>query len=203
MSVAPRDIRAGWTDEALLVAAVDDSDAFGEFYDRHAVAVFVWFARRTACRAAAADLAAETFAEAYRMVHRYRPARGVPRAWLFGIARNKWRRYARTGGISTRALSRLGVAIDQQDHADAVAEAVDLSQLAVGVEALLGRLSPAISEAVRLRIVEELPYAEVAAALGCSEGAARVRVARGLARLQDDLEVADSYRQTFIIRWAT
>jgi DNA-directed RNA polymerase specialized sigma24 family protein len=38
-------------------------------------------------------------------------------------------------------------------------------------------------EAVFLRVVRELPYDEVAAALGCSAGSARVRVSRGLDRL--------------------
>jgi DNA-directed RNA polymerase specialized sigma24 family protein len=36
----------------------------------------------------------------------------------------------------------------------------------------------------------DLPYREVAKRLGCSEGAARVRVARGLARLAEILEVS-------------
>jgi DNA-directed RNA polymerase specialized sigma24 family protein len=36
----------------------------------------------------------------------------------------------------------------------------------------------------------ELPYREVAQRLGCSEAAARVRVARGLSRLADMLEVS-------------
>lgn len=202
MSGTPRDGWAGRSDEELLAAAPSDPDAFGEFYDRHVVAVIAWFGKRTACPASAADLAAETFAEAYRTVHRYRPGRGVPRAWLFGIAGNKWRRYARTGDISTRALRRLGVAVDQRDHADAVAAAVDLRDLAAGVKAMLGRLSPQISEAVRLRVIDELPYEEVADRLGCSEGAARVRVTRGLATLRDDPH-ADNYRNFLNTKWAT
>jgi RNA polymerase sigma factor (sigma-70 family) len=45
-------------------------------------------------------------------------------------------------------------------------------------------------DAVRLRVVDELGYAEIAARLGCTEGAARTRVHRGLARLSTLLEVA-------------
>lgn len=194
---------SGRSDEQLLVAAETDAEAFGEFYDRHVGTIVAWFVRRTACPEAAADLAAETFADAFRLVHRYRPFRGEPRAWLFGIANNKWRRYARTGDISTRALRRLGVPADTLDHADTVADLVDLDLLLVDVESILGRLSSPIAEAVRLRVVEQLSYAQVADRLGCSEGAARVRVTRGLARLQDDTSLEGRYRTAFTIRWAT
>lgn len=193
----------GPRDAELLATSVDDPDAFGQFYDRHVQTLVSWFARRTACPAAAADLTAEAFADAFRLVHRYRPSRGEPRAWLFGIANNKWRRYARTGDISHRALRRLGLPGDHLDHADTVAEIVDIDELAVDVESILGRISGPLADAVRLRVVDGLPYAEVAAQLGCSEGAARVRVTRALARLHDDPEVAASYRTAFAIRWVT
>jgi RNA polymerase sigma-70 factor (ECF subfamily) len=51
--------------------------------------------------------------------------------------------------------------------------------------AALADLPTSQLDAVRLRVVEELPYAQVAMRLGCSEGAARVRVTRGLARLAE------------------
>ena len=47
---------------------------------------------------------------------------------------------------------------------------------------------------LRLRVAEQRPYGEVAALLGCSEGAARVRVSRGLTRLAEELEVIDDRR---------
>ncbi|TMJ94063.1 MAG: hypothetical protein E6G67_10575 [Actinobacteria bacterium] len=37
-------------------------------------------------------------------------------------------------------------------------------------------------------MVEERPYGELAAGLGCSEQAARIRVSRGLASLRETLE---------------
>jgi RNA polymerase sigma-70 factor (ECF subfamily) len=42
-------------------------------------------------------------------------------------------------------------------------------------------------DAVRLRVVEELSYEDVAAQLGCSPGAARTRVSRGLRQLAGEL----------------
>ena len=42
-------------------------------------------------------------------------------------------------------------------------------------------------EAVRLRVVEELPYAEVAQQLSITETAARMRVSRALGHLRSEL----------------
>jgi len=54
-------------------------------------------------------------------------------------------------------------------------------------EALAG-LSENVRDAIRLRVVDELSYAEVARSLRISEQAARARVSRGLAALADLLE---------------
>jgi RNA polymerase sigma-70 factor (ECF subfamily) len=56
------------------------------------------------------------------------------------------------------------------------------------LSAALEQLPRATARAVALRVTDELPYAEVAAQLGCSEGAARVRVMRGLDQLANLLE---------------
>jgi RNA polymerase sigma factor (sigma-70 family) len=54
--------------------------------------------------------------------------------------------------------------------------------------AALARMTDRERDAVQLRLVQELAYPEIAAKLGCSEGAARTRVHRGLARLARLLE---------------
>jgi DNA-directed RNA polymerase specialized sigma24 family protein len=52
----------------------------------------------------------------------------------------------------------------------------------------MGELGDGAAAAVRLRVIDGLAYAEVAARLGCTEVAARQRVARGLSHLSDRLE---------------
>lgn len=49
-------------------------------------------------------------------------------------------------------------------------------------------LSPAVRDAMRLRVVDELAYPALAARLGTTEPAARARVSRGLAALADALD---------------
>jgi RNA polymerase sigma-70 factor (ECF subfamily) len=66
---------------------------------------------------------------------------------------------------------------------------VDSDSRRAAVEAALGRLPEGERRAVELRVVDELAYAEIAARLSCTEGAARTRVHRGLARLNRLMEV--------------
>src|SRR5262249_19551660 len=62
----------GRSDAALLLASRDDPAAFVELYRRHAEDLLRYFARRTLDPEAAAELTAETFAEAFASRARYR-----------------------------------------------------------------------------------------------------------------------------------
>lgn len=52
----------------------------------------------------------------------------------------------------------------------------------------LDRLPARYKEAVTLRIVDQLPYAQISVLLKCTTNAARVRVLRGLKRLRTEFE---------------
>jgi RNA polymerase sigma-70 factor, ECF subfamily len=112
------------------------------------------------------------------------------RAWLFTVARRQVSRYLRRGRVERRALQRLGVRVPMlhEDDVAAIDERAGLGELraALGVE--LARLSSEQREALRLRVVEERSYAEVALVLGVSEQAVRARVSRGLRALAGALE---------------
>jgi RNA polymerase sigma factor (sigma-70 family) len=58
--------------------------------------------------------------------------------------------------------------------------AADIEEVGSHVEALLAQLPALQSKALRLRYLEQLPYASVSEKLACSEQAARSLVARGL-----------------------
>ncbi len=171
------------TDAELL--STGDGASFGVFYDRHARYLLGYFYRRTACPHTAADLTAEAFAEAYLSRHRYRAERGAARAWLTGIARHQLARFVRRRRVADRARRRLGVAGVAVDDGslERIEALVDLEPARAQVRDAVAGLSSGMAEAVLLRVGEQLPYDEVARRLGCSEGAARVRVARGLAKL--------------------
>jgi RNA polymerase sigma factor (sigma-70 family) len=179
--------RAG--DDQLLLGSPED---FGRFFDRHGRAVLSYLYRRTADPEMAADLVAETFAQAYRSRWTYRDTGPGARAWLFGIAANELKRALRRKRVDDRARRRLGierVAMDELSF-ERIEELADFAPIRDAVRRAMSSLSPKLSDAVALRVGLDLPYEEVARRLSCSEGTARVRVARGLARLNQILEAS-------------
>ena len=178
------------SDADLLQASARDPDAFGRFYDRHAERLLVFFARRTGDAQEAADLTAETFAAAFAARRRYRDTGAPAYAWLLGIARHQLARAFRRQRVDDRARRRLGierVALDDVSLAR-IEELADLQAMRPALAAALDQLPSDTALAVALRVTDALPYTEVARRLGCSEGAARVRVSRGLDQLAGLLE---------------
>jgi len=183
--------RVNRSDAELLGAARSDPQAFREFYDRYAVWMHVWFQRHTDSESAALDLTAETFAQAWHSLRRFRDlADGSAAPWLFGIARNLLRQYYKHNRIETAARERLGLplAFAESDDYDAVDERVAARSLAPALAAAVRLLPPDQRRALELRVVQQLDYEEVAGRLGCSQNAARLRVSRALRALTLELQ---------------
>lgn len=160
--------------------------AFPHFYALHAEQVLRFFARRTYDPQVALDLTAETFAEAFSHRRRCRavdPA--AARAWLFGIARHQLGHYLRRGQVEQRALRRLGIAppVAADEELARIEELAELRPLRELVAQELSKLSAEHREALRMRVVDELPYPTIAERLAVSEQTARARVSRGLGAL--------------------
>lgn len=69
-----------------------------------------------------------------------------------------------------------------------IEERAGLADLRREIVVALAALSDPVREAVELRVVDELPYPDVAKRLGIAEPAARARVSRGLHALADALD---------------
>jgi RNA polymerase sigma factor (sigma-70 family) len=177
-------------DFALLSAARTDPEAFGAFYRGHAAAVERWIRAQTPDMATAADLTAETFAQALVSLTRFRGTSDEEaRAWLYGIARNLVRRYHRRGRVELATCRKLGIQLDHdpddlarvEAQMDAVANTGELA-------AALNTLPAAQRQALQLRVIDELNYSEAAALMGTSEQNARIRVSRALKTLSQRLQ---------------
>src|SRR3954471_16067443 len=182
------------TDAELLLAARTDPQAFREFYERYAVWMRAWFQRQTGSETAALDLTAETFAQAWRGLRRFRDmAEGSGAPWLFGIARNLLRQYHKHNRIETAARARLGLPVDWQgtEEYDAVDERLHATGLRPALTIAVRALPDDQRAALELRVVQQLPYDEVAGRLDCSINAARLRVSRALRALTVELKGAD------------
>jgi RNA polymerase sigma factor (sigma-70 family) len=165
---------------------------FAAFYSGHSRQLLAFFARRTFDVVVARDLTAETFAQAFQHRRRFRGSTEAEAgAWLYGIARHQLSRYARTGSVRRKAVERLGIRLPEvsEDDHERVVELAGLADLRSRVAAAYSDLSGGQREALRLRVIEELPYPEIAATLGVSEETARARVSRGLRRLADAVEM--------------
>jgi|SRR4051812_45018775 len=173
------------SDEALLTGR--DPAGFEEFYVRHVETVLGFFARRTSDPDLAADLTAETFAAALASRGRYRPAAGAPGAWLFGIAMKKLADAQRRGCAERRARRRLGMERIVLSDADVVRIEALADQMPA--TALVELLAPDQRDAVRLRVVEDRSYADIASSLHVSEAVARKRVSRGLASVRERMGI--------------
>lgn len=179
------------TDAQLIHEARNDPDAFAELYRRHVASVHRWFRARTP-ESIALDLTAETFAQAALSLRRFRDqSAGSAAPWLYGIARNLLGRYAEQERVETRARRRLGVSVSFDDDLERVDESDRATRLRPTLASALATLPATQRDAVRLRVVAELPYDEVARELGCTTLAARLRVLRGLGSLSRALKGAD------------
>jgi RNA polymerase sigma-70 factor (ECF subfamily) len=160
-------------------------------YGRDARRLLVWFARRTYDAQLALDLVGETYARAFASRRRFAgDGPDAIAAWTFGIARHVLHDAQRRGMAERRALRRLGVEppIAGEDELARIEELAELGTLRAAVAEALDELSAEQREAVSLRVVAELDYADIARRLAISEDAARARVSRGLRALGSALD---------------
>jgi RNA polymerase sigma factor (sigma-70 family) len=173
-------------DAELLRVSRRDDRAFRVVYDRHAPRVCRFLESRCDSHESALDLTAEVFARAWLQRARFRDqADGSALPWLLGIARNALRTSLAKQRVETEARRLLGI-----EHRDVVIEP-DSGWLAAedgALDAAMRQLPAAEQVAIALRVVEALPYRDVAARLDCTEAAARVRVHRALSKLRTILQ---------------
>jgi RNA polymerase sigma-70 factor (ECF subfamily) len=173
------------TDEELLTATPRDPQAFGELYARYERPVLRFMLSRTRDAELAADLAAETFAAALLSARRYR-GDGPAGAWLWGVARRVLAGSLRRRRVEDAARRRLRMPRLVLD--DATLDAIRGLEAELTAEALLAELPSQQADAIRLHVLEDLGYPEVASSLGCSEQVVRQRVSRGLRALRTSSE---------------
>jgi RNA polymerase sigma factor (sigma-70 family) len=179
------------SDADLLAAAASDPAPFRELYDRYAARLYAYHRRRTGADDAAHDLTAETFAQAWLCRRRFRDeAGGSAGPWLFAIARHVLLESVRRRQLERRACERLGLASALERATGAAPPDERWLADLDGVDDLLATLPRAQRDAIRLRVVDDLGYEDVARSLATTPAAARVRVHRGLATLRSTL--ADS-----------
>jgi RNA polymerase sigma factor (sigma-70 family) len=163
-----------------------DPRAFEAAFREHFPPVFRFIARRVGV-ALAEDLAAETFATAYRRRALFDPGQGSLRSWLYGIAANLLRNHWRAEQHLLLLDARLLPEVDTGDGSDAIDQRLTAALLAPRLASALGQLTHDQREVLLLFAWGELSHEEIAAALQIAPGTARSRLSRARATLREHL----------------
>jgi RNA polymerase sigma-70 factor (ECF subfamily) len=160
-----------------------DADAFETVFRRHQRAVYGWILRIVRIPATADELTVETFWRIHQVRARFNPAQGFE-GWARRIATRAaldWMRMRRTESeVSLEACAEAA--------APAEADPAVTAEIRRKTALAFGRLPPKLRIAATLALIEEQTQKDIAAALGISIAAVKVRVFRALRLLRKDLE---------------
>lgn len=173
--------------EKSLIERIHQGDrmAFGELYDAWFPKIYAFIYYRTHHRETSQDIAATVFLKALEAIDRFDPEKGTVGAWLYRIARNAvtdhWRRQKPTLDVAD--------AWDLTDGTDVALDA-DFRLRVEQVRAGLAHLTAEQRDVVIMRVWENLPYAEIAAALGKTEDGCKMAFSRAVRKLRATVPLA-------------
>jgi RNA polymerase sigma-70 factor (ECF subfamily) len=172
-------------------AAAGDRDAFAAVYRRHSGTVYRFARLMTGCAAAAEDIVQEAFLSLLRDAARYDPERASLSTYLYGVARHQTRRrrqrdrrFVQFGGDG--ADHDLGTT--SGDPAGDLVRQDEMGQLRRAIVALPSRYR----EALILCDLQDVSYADAAAAMDCAVGTVRSRLHRARQLLTVKMRRAES-----------
>jgi len=147
----------------------------------------------------AEDLVQDTYLKAFRAAHQFERGTNL-KAWLFTILHNTFRNMRRQDGrnpvdVDSEAVER---AADDRPGEHTPEQLLIRATLEPELQAALEAVPDAFRQALWLRDVEELSYAEIAQALDIPIGTVMSRISRGRRALYDGLQArrAASARRT-------
>ena len=155
--------------------------SFGDLYSRHAADVFRFALYLSGNHAEAEDITSETFVRAWTAPERIRMA--TVKGYLFTIARNLFLQGRRKASRQVELSDEL-----KDPGAGPHVRAEQHSELALVLVALQ-RLPEVDRAALLMRAEDEMPYDEIARALGISLASVKVKIHRArlaLARIREE-----------------
>jgi RNA polymerase sigma-70 factor (ECF subfamily) len=149
--------------------------ALATLFERHHARIYRFCLRLTGDRQAAEDLVQDVFMRMLKYRESFRGEMAFE-PWMFGIARNACLNHLRRSKLAALENRELGDLPDEAAPEDERAELVRRALLALPVER---------REVLVLSRYEFKSYEEIAAVLGCSVGAVKVRAHRALKELRE------------------
>ncbi len=171
-------------EELAQHSANGDENAFAEIYGTLLDPVFRYLYWNLGSRQDAEDLAEEVFLRCLVNIGAYDPGRGPFRAWAFRIAHNLMVDHQRRQG--RRAEEEIKE--DLRDKAASAEESLEDKERARALREVLEELPSSQRHVIAMKYFAEMSNAEVAGAMGRSEGAVNALQHRALRRLGKKLE---------------
>jgi RNA polymerase sigma-70 factor (ECF subfamily) len=163
-------------------------DEFENIYETNFDDLYRYFAKR-AGEQFSEDLTEEVFTIAVKLHASFRPEKGSPRVWLFGIAHNVLRRHWRLQKYRRQYKARAAQATEamHEPFEEGVVARVDASRLGQNLAKALTSLPRGQRDVLLLRAWFEFSDAEIATILGIQGGTVRSRLSRARSSLREQL----------------
>jgi RNA polymerase sigma-70 factor (ECF subfamily) len=174
------------SDAEVISRSLDEPEAFGLVYDRHAATVLRFLGRRVGAEVAE-GLLGELFRIAFERRKTFDASRASALPWLYGIGSNLLLKHRRGEARRLRAGARMAAAQEGADRR-AGAGALDARLLFPRVADAIEALPDAEREPLLLFAWEDLSYQGVAETLELPIGTVRSRLNRARAHLRELLE---------------
>jgi RNA polymerase sigma factor (sigma-70 family) len=162
------------------------AECFDEVFDRYFTEIHRYAAKRLGPDAAA-DVASQTFLEAFRQRRRYDPERAGVRTWLYGIVTRVIGTYQRAETRALRARARLSPGRTTEEHTERVDSRVSAAGVRRELAGAIAALPRGQRDVLLLVALADLTHAEVAEALGISYGTVGSRLNRARTTLRKAL----------------
>jgi RNA polymerase sigma-70 factor, ECF subfamily len=181
--------RLGGSDQDLIVrVGLGDLDCLGELFLRYHQPILNFAHRMIGDSNAADSITQDVFVRVLRHADKFDAAQAV-RPWLYTIAANLCRDYLSKQG----RRNTVEMAVEPPAPLDGPLEQLATSEECGRVKKAVQELPEIYREIVVMRIYEQLPYAEIAAALDIREGTARSRMEYALNRLRKALAPKEGF----------
>ena len=177
------------TDNKVIERSVGSPEDFATLFDRHAVKIHRYAARRISPQVAD-DIVSETFLVAFdkRTTFDLNVVHALP--WLLGIATTLLKQHARREAIAWKGMVAEIAADVVPDAIELAGARMDAERSVKRITTALRRLSPGDRDVVLLYAWGDLDYASIALALDIPVGTVRSRLNRARRLLRSALDIA-------------
>ncbi|MEK7452303.1 MAG: sigma-70 family RNA polymerase sigma factor [Patescibacteria group bacterium] len=184
-----------------------DPEAFGRLYDEYYQPVFGFLYSRTSHAETAKDLTSETFFQALKNLHKYKPRPGASfKSWLFSIAvaqvGNYYRRRSKYLEVTTEEAPEI---LERDEFRPDIAfqmgeDEQELKEKILLLRELMKKLPEKQQTILTLRYFSHMTIPEVSGVLRMKEGTVKSHLHRALKRLQilmieSDIKLFPNYQE--------